>query len=234
VEDLLLPSVCYALAYLTGIAAFAWMARRRGMRSGAVWTLMQAGLVGGLLGANLAQLTLGGAAGKTVLGGVAGGYVTVAVAKWVIGFRRPTGDLFAVALCAGEAVGRFGCFFGGCCYGKECAAPWAVWQHGAWRHPTQLYLSVACLGILASMAWYARSRPPENGLFYLQGLLYCGTRFVVEFYRDSHAAWVGLTTAQFACLVGGLYFGIRLALQRRGAVSAVITPPPVLTAGEHG
>ncbi len=45
------------------------------------------------------------------------------------------------------AIGRIGCFFNGCCYGKVCTLKWAARfpVHAAWgmavlpRHPTQLY-----------------------------------------------------------------------------------------------
>jgi hypothetical protein len=126
-----------------------------------------------------------------VLGAIAGGYLSVVLYKRHLGIERPTGDLFAVALCAGEAIGRWGCFFGGCCYGKPSHAAWAVWQHGAWRHPTQIYLSLASLLILGCLLLLERTDPRENALFYFQGLLYCVSRFVIEFFRATRRA-VGL------------------------------------------
>ena len=125
-----LYAICYGLAYLTGVLVFVWMARRRGIATHGVMLLMQAALVGGLVFANAFQWLFGGAPGKTVLGGIAGGYLCVWLVKLRLGLRRPTGDLFAVALCGGEAVGRLGCYFGGCCYGKPAHVAWAVWQHG--------------------------------------------------------------------------------------------------------
>jgi phosphatidylglycerol---prolipoprotein diacylglyceryl transferase len=200
----------YALGYLTGVAVFVRMARRRRIATEGIMAVMGAGLLGGLAGANLAQWLLGGAAGKTVLGGVAGGYLTVIGYKRYLGLTRPTGDLFAPALCAGEAVGRWGCFFGGCCYGKPAAVAWAVWQHGAFRHPTQLYLSAAGVAILAALWRFERASPPENGLFFLQGLLYCAARFAIEFFRETHAVGLGLSAAQWACLAGLAFFALKL------------------------
>src|SRR5438128_6696554 len=110
-----LSSTFYALGYLTGLAAFAAMAARRKLLTAGMMQIMAAGLVGGLISANLVQWLAAGNAGKTVLGGIAGGYISVELYKRRLGIRRPTGDLFAVAICAGEAVGRFGCLFGGCC-----------------------------------------------------------------------------------------------------------------------
>ena len=46
-------------------------------------------------------------------------------------------DVFAPALALGHAFGRIGCFFSGCCYGKNTDCLLAI----AHKHPTQLYES---------------------------------------------------------------------------------------------
>ena len=208
---LFLSPIFYALGYGTGLLAFFLMARRRGIATSGVMALMGAGLIGGLAGANLTQWVFGGTAGKTVLGAVAFGYGSVYLYKRHLGITRPTGDLFAVALCAGEAVGRFGCFFGGCCYGLPTHVPWATYQEGARRHPTQIYDSLACLLILGALIAFERRGPRENVLFYAQGLLYCLARFGIEFFRWHPAPPVdGLFPAQWACLAGFLFFAAQL------------------------
>ena len=242
---------CYAAGYLTGLAAFVWMARRRGMATEGIFLLLAAGLVGGLLCANLAQRVFTGEAGKTILGGIAGGYVSVLCAKRYTGITRPTGDLFAVAICAGEGVGRWGCYFGGCCYGRPTTAAWGVWQHHAWRHPTQLYLSLSCLLILIALV-RLETRPdptsnhvrPENILFCVQGLLYCAARFAVEFWREFPPLLPNtfllstLSTAQYACIAGGVFFAARLALlshtSRRSDARGQSFMPAAPVAGDAG
>ncbi|GAB4464467.1 MAG: hypothetical protein OHK0029_34480 [Armatimonadaceae bacterium] len=203
-------SLWYGMGYAVGVLVFAAMAWRRGFALEPVVNLGLVGLIGGLLGANLTQLLFGGAPGKTVVGGIAVGYLCVALYKWRAGIHRPTGDLFAVALMAGEAVGRWGCFAGGCCYGKPSALPWAIWQQDALRHPTQAYLALAALAILVRLLWQEFRRPlPENGLFYLQGVLYCTARFAIEFFRDGAGTYAGLTVAQWVCIGGAVYFAVR-------------------------
>jgi len=206
-----LASLCYMLAYAVGLGAFGLMARRRGIATGGVGAVSVAGLLGGLVGANIAQWLTTGSGGKSVLGGVAGGYLAVVLYKRYLGLRRSTGDLFAVALAAGEAVGRFGCFFGGCCYGRPTSIPWAVFQHDAWRHPTQLYLAAASLLILVVLLGIEFRAPlPENGLLFVQGTLYTAARFVIEFFREGTPLALGLTAAQWACLAGFVFFALRL------------------------
>lgn len=207
--------VFYLLGYCIGIAAFAWLARRRGLSTAGVWSVALVGLFGGLVGANLAQLVASGGkeAGKTVLGGIVGGYISVHLYKQRIGLIRPLGDLFAFALSAGEAVGRWGCYFGGCCYGRETggAAWWSVYQHGAERYPTQIFMSVASALIFVALIVLEKRRIlPENGLFYVQGVLACMARFAIEYYRTAAPVSLGLTVAQLACLAGVLFFGTML------------------------
>ncbi len=68
-----LSAVCYAAGYLTGIGAFALMAKRRKLLTDGVLMLAAAALLGGLLCANVTQYFAAGSAGKTVLGAIAGG-----------------------------------------------------------------------------------------------------------------------------------------------------------------
>ena len=213
-----LSAIFYGAGYLTGLIAFVLMARSRRLLTDGVMTLLAIALLGGLVFAIAAQRLIGGTAGKTVLGGIVGGYLCVAIGKRAMGIRRPLGDLFAVAISAGEAVGRLGCFFGGCCYGKACYLPWAVYQHGLMRHPTQIYLSLGNLAVLGVLLKYNSGRPPENTLFYLQGTLYCIVRFVIEFLRDTPPPVMGLSSAQWACVAGLLYFGYWLCKSLRSGL----------------
>lgn len=202
-----MASLVYGLAYLVGALAFWWLARRRRLATEGIAWVAVAGLVGGLLGAHVGQwLLTGGAPGKSVLGGWLGGWLSVWLVKKRLGLVRPTGDLFAIGLMAGECVGRWGCFLGGCCFGRACSLPWAVFQHGALRHPAQLYLSLACGLTLVVLVLIERKKPKENTLFLVQGLIYPPLRFVVEFFRQSEHYYAGLSAAQWVCLGAFGYF----------------------------
>jgi phosphatidylglycerol:prolipoprotein diacylglycerol transferase len=202
-------SAVYTLAYTVGILVFCLFAKKRRLLTEGIGYVAMTGLVGGLVGANVGQFAAtAGGAGKSVLGGIVGGYLAVMLAKKRLGLVRPTGDLFAVALMAGEAVGRWGCFLGGCCGGRACTLPWAIAGH----HPTQLYLSATCTVIFVVLLLVEKyHRPAENGLWYLQGLLYCPARFVVEFFRAGAAHHAGLSTAQWVCVGGFAFFVYKLA-----------------------
>lgn len=96
-------------------------------------------------------------------------------------------DVFAPALALGHALGRLGCFFEGCCYGKACSQPWAVLLPGHVQrvHPTQLYEAA---GNLLIFAWLANHRKQRDGEIWWSYVLSYGVlRFGIEFFRGDYA-----------------------------------------------
>jgi len=218
---LAIATAIYVFAYAAGIGAFALMAKRRGMATDGIAILATAGLLGGVVGAQVTQLLLGGVPGKSLLGGVAVGFAAVLYAKERLGIERSTGDLFAVALASGEALGRIGCFFAGCCYGKAATVAWAVYQHDALRHPTQLYSSFAAVcTLLVLVAPFPTRRSSDLALIYVQLMFLSSTRFIIEFWREGPSAVLGLTTAQFVCIAGFAFCAWRLATLLRAHLPA--------------
>ena len=119
----------------------------------------------------------------------------------------PTFDAFAPALAVAHALGRVGCFFGGCCYGAVCHVPWAVRfpeesLPGALpRHPTQLYEAGAEAAIFLGLLWLARRRPAAGRVFAGWLVAYGAARFVIELFRGDaergyavELPWEGLRT----------------------------------------
>jgi len=81
--------------------------------------------------------------GKTIVGALIGGLLAVELIKRYIGFSTSTGDLYAIPLAVGIAIGRIGCFLTGLSdntYGIPTSLPWGIdFGDGISRHPTQLY-----------------------------------------------------------------------------------------------
>lgn len=142
--------------------------------------------------------------GKTILLGLVGGYAGVELAKWSLDIRTRTGDSFAVPVAVAIAIGRLGCFVGGCCYGTPTDLPWAVVFHAADqlpRHPTQLYETVFHLMAACLLAVLLSQRMFGGNLIKLYLMLYATYRFFSEFIRPE-ARWLsGLTGYQWSCIV---------------------------------
>jgi phosphatidylglycerol:prolipoprotein diacylglycerol transferase len=113
-----------------------------------------------------------------------------------------TFDLFAPALSLGDFFGRIGCFFAGCCYGRECSYPWAVTftdpqslaRIGVSLHPTQLYSAVASLvTFLLLWAWSSRKRF-DGQLALLWVFCYSFSRLIIEYFRGDPRGYLVLGT----------------------------------------
>ena len=198
------------LSYLVGAGVFLWAARRRKLATEGIGILAGVGFAAGILGAKLTQLVASGLplskaaqpGGRALLGGLLFGWLAVEIAKRRMGIRRSTGDLFALALPAGEAVGRIGCHLSGCCYGEKCDAPWAIFQHGANRYPAQLLSALTAAAIFGFLLWLSGrgGKLREGDLFRAYLLLFGITRFGLEFVRWRESLVMGLSPMQWFCL----------------------------------
>lgn len=120
-------------------------------------------LVKGDLGRGFDLLTGGMCIQGFVLGAVAVLLVGGSLAGVGVG---PLLDVTTPGMMFGMTVGRFGCFFGGCCAGRPTAARWGLWSSdrrvGMRRVPTQLLESAAALviGLTAlGVVWVAPPSP---------------------------------------------------------------------------
>jgi phosphatidylglycerol:prolipoprotein diacylglycerol transferase len=183
------------------------------------------GLLGGAIIARSAEFLAEGAdphlfvdpflGGRTVLGGLIGGWIAVELGKRWLRIHAPTGDAFAFALASGEAVGRIGCYFNGCCYGKVCSLPWAIYQHGAWRHPTQIYSSLAAAATFCFLLWL-RPRVAKGQVFAIYLVLFGGIRLLLEPLRadfGSGAAGVLAMLASLGLAIAGIVLYVRRNVQ---------------------
>jgi len=105
-----------------------------------------------------------------------------------------TGDVFAPGLALGHAVGRIGCFFAGCCYGKQCDLdyplrvvfphdPLSVAPPGIAVYPTQLFESLGEFAIFGFLLWYRRRKPFDGAMFLMYLMVYSVLRSILEIYR---------------------------------------------------
>lgn len=148
-------------------------------------------------------------AGKTIVGALLGGTAAVEVVKSRSGIRRRTGDLFAVPIVIGIAIGRIGCFLAGKqddTYGTATSLPWGVdLGDGMRRHPVQLYEVAFMLGLAIILPRIGPPRFAEGHRFRFFLLAYYSWRLFVDFLKPG-ARFGVLSTLQWACVAALLWY----------------------------
>ena len=157
-------------------------------------------------------------------------------------------DLLAAVIPLGHAFGRIGCFFYGCCYGRDsdawCAVTFPAGSPSWFEHgrkmvsvlPTQLFEAAALLCLFAFLmyVWRRRSIVPDasrvagagrgNGLIlglYLIG--YAVIRFGIEILRGDPRAAVGPFSISQTISIGMIVIGSLFILNARRTFSFVRT-----------
>jgi len=214
------------LAYSAGFRLFLWQRRRLGdtIDAHARWSVVAAAVFGAAIGSKVLfwledpgetlahwhdlAFLLGG---KTIVGAIIGGLIGVELEKRWAGLTRRTGDLFAMPLAAGIAVGRLGCFLSGLpdrTYGTPTHVPWAVdFGDGIPRHPTQIYEAIVMAIAAIVLARLTRAPHREGDVFKLFMVIYFALRLAVDFLKPDPAVFLGLASLQWASVAVLLYYG---------------------------
>jgi prolipoprotein diacylglyceryltransferase len=216
-----LHPVFETLGYTGGYALYRHERTRHGdaLSDERRWWIIAAAALGALLGSrilglleyaptrgfHLHQLLTFTGGGKTIVGGLLGGWLAVELTKRLAHIRSRTGDLFAVPLCIGIAIGRIGCFFAGLAddtCGTPTSLPWAVnFGDNIPRHPTQLY-ELLFLLLLALALHRFNTRPHREGLtFRLFMAAYLLWRLLIDLIKPQ-PLFHGLNPIQWACVAG--------------------------------
>ncbi len=234
----------YGVLLALAFAVTTWLARRdakalppgrRALNADQIQDFASAALLGGILGGRLLYVIVQWPAfaaapalipaiwrgGLIWYGGFAGGLL----AGWI--YLRAQGlpvlralDQFIPFLAVGHAIGRIGCFFNGCCYGRSTEAWYGVQFPGHPRPvvPTQLFEAAGLVAMFFALR-AARSTCHEPGrVFGLYLTCYAALRFGIEFFRGDQARWHGLTLPQ-AVSIALLAIGYQLVKQKQETVS---------------
>jgi len=217
------PIVIYSYGLMLVIAFFVAVtlasqeAKRHKISPDSIFNLLFISFIFGIIGARLfyvienlgyylkepleiVMLSHGGMSwfGGLILGSVSGiiylKYKKISVYK--------TLDLIVPFLVLGQAIGRIGCFFNGCCYGKEFVLI-----------PTQIISSFLLLVIFIILR-FLQSRSHKVGqIFYAYLFLYSIKRFLIEFWRaDNKIIFSGLTLFQLISIIIFVFSAIKLAI----------------------
>ncbi|MCR5467923.1 MAG: prolipoprotein diacylglyceryl transferase [Lachnospiraceae bacterium] len=213
-----------ALGFLTAYLLTAFRAKRRDMDTEVVADLLIGAIIGGLLGTRILfyivsiedimkdiSILWDFGNGYVVYGGIIGGVV----AAYIVCKRKKVSfleylDLTMPSVSLGQAFGRIGCTFAGCCYGHETDSLFHIMYtesnfapSNVWLIPTQLMSSVGNLVIMCLLLAFAskNKKPGRVGALYF--ILYGIGRFSIEFLRNDYRGSVGiLSTSQFiSCIL---------------------------------
>ena len=212
------------LGLLVAVGVFSAEQRRRGETDPRLWAVVAVGLAwGGVFmyaGTWFQHLDLRQNAGfveqflygnRSVIGGLVGAYLGVLLGKRLTGYTARTGALFAPAVAAGMAVGRFGCFFTEN-PGTPTGHGWGIVLDpasaertgalaGVPLHPSFAYEIVFQVAALAMLVGYRDRLTEPAGLFTLYVAGYAIFRFLVEFVRGNEVVWLGLSRPQLVLAV---------------------------------
>ena len=159
-----------------------------------------------------------GSDGFVVYGGIIGGilasYIYCRTKKQAF---MPYFDLVMPAVSFAQGFGRFGCFFAGCCYGRETDAWYGITFHnssfapnGVKLIPTQLISAAGDFIICALLLWFASKRPKTGRVAAAYLVLYGIGRFAVEFLRNDYRGSVGVLSTSQLISIGAVIGGIVL------------------------
>jgi phosphatidylglycerol:prolipoprotein diacylglycerol transferase len=221
----------YGLFIMAAVGAALFVAvkeaQRRGIAKEHVYSVTLWGLPAGFLGARLFHVVDKSdyylsnpmailsfqQGGLAIWGGIAGGAIAgvyYAKSKGVPLARLA--DVAALALLAGQIVGRLGCIVNGDAYGGITDLPWGfIYAHpnalipqslrGLPTHPYPVYEMIWNLSTLV-LLWGIRKRMQIDGLlFFSYVFLYSLGRFFLTFVRQEEIWFWGLQEAQVVALL---------------------------------
>lgn len=188
------------------------------IKESSTYCMIGAGIVGKLLYV-LTRSTSSGLSIFERLGGFVffGGLIGAILGLYVYSIRKwnrflDLMDTYASLIPLGQAVGRIGCYFNGCCYGKPCngflSVKYVVDGTNISVFPTWFIESFFCFFLFIGM--FCNSKPLFSGIYSAIYLVnYSVFRFIVEFFRGDliRGVWFGLSTSQYVsvcCFVIGM------------------------------
>ena len=213
-----------ALAYFVGFRIYAWQKRRQPdpLENSDRLAVIAAAVLGAALGSKILYwfcdpgLTWQNRnnfyylmSGKTIVGALIGGLFAVELAKKCMGVTARSGDLFALPLAIGIAIGRVGCFLSGLedrTYGIATRLPWGVdLGDGILRHPVQIYEIIFLLILAFYLLQRQRQSHRQGDLFKIFMTSYFTFRLLIDFLKPE-VKFAGLSILQWSCIAMLLYY----------------------------
>jgi len=141
--------------------------------------------------------------GGMVLYGGAAGYIIASIIVIKI-MKLPLGEMADVVTQAGilgAAIGRVGCIFAGCCYGRPSEAAWCMrytdptspafqMVGNQCLYPAPVYSALWLLANFLFLVWLSRRKSFPGQVAWSFYIVYPVGRFIIEFYRGDPRGFV--------------------------------------------
>ncbi len=212
-----------ALGFLSAYSLCVYRGKRRGLSEDILWGILCCAIVGGLIGTRILYYIVELPSilkdpsilwdfknGYVVYGGIIGGVLAgfLYCRKKKVSFLKYF-DLVMPAVALAQGLGRLGCFFAGCCYGRETDAWYGITFHNSKFAPnnvklvpTQLISSAGDFLICGILLFYAKRNPTDGRVASAYLILYGFGRFGVEFLRNDYRGNIGwMSTSQLISVV---------------------------------
>lgn len=216
--------IMIAIGFCAAVLVSARRAKKQNLEEDMIYNMLWMCLIGGFIGSRVLyyftvipdiiqspSILWNFANGYVVYGGLIGGFLANFLYFKVKKIEfLPYFDLVIPQVVLGQAFGRIGCFFAGCCYGKETHLPIEFTYHtsdlaptNVSLIPTQLISSGLDFILFFLLLLYARRKEAKGTVGALYLLLYSAGRFFIEFLRgDVERGNVGiLSTSQFISII---------------------------------
>lgn len=210
--------IMIAIGYISAFLISEKRAKKQGLNPDILYGIFWCAVFGGALGSKILYYTVNIRQvianpsiifnfrnGWVVYGGIIGGVL----ASWVYCRIKKVDfvaylDLVLPAVAFAQGCGRIGCFFAGCCYGRETESVLGItYSHsnfapnGVKLIPTQIYSSIGDFAIAFLLMAYARKKPAKGKVAAGYCVLYSVGRFIIEMFRNDYRGEYGpLSTSQ--------------------------------------
>lgn len=209
--------IMMAIAFIVGITIAYFNAKKRGIKPDDILTLALYIIPLSILGArtyfaiftenplSFIEFFKVWEGGLAILGGVIGGLIGIIL--YCLIHKKNFLDILDIAapsLIIGQAIGRIGCYFAGCCHGVEIENsalhffPIGIEINGVWHYATMFYECFWCLACFFVLLFLFRKTNIKGLVVSSYLILYGFARFFIEGLRgDSLYLWeTGLRVSQ--------------------------------------
>lgn len=213
----------FGLGYVTAYLICCHRARKKGLSEDILWGILICAILGTLAGSRILYYIVSLPEilknpsilwdfrnGYVVYGGIIAGVVfgILYCKKKNVPFLKYL-DLVMPSVSVAQGIGRIGCFFAGCCYGKETDS----WFHIIYTHsdyapnhvpliPVQLISSAGNFLIAAILFGYSKKNTADGMTGAMYMILYSTGRFAIEVFRaDPRGAFGIMSTSQLISIV---------------------------------